>query len=137
MNQLQLFHFRRTICPSQQFPGGRSSFLGGQICFLLRCRVFHTEASENTRDSRVTDNEAQGTMGKRKVRVEATSRPFSPSRLPLRANFHRGRDVWVRGRGHTVFLLRKKQLSQYSDSRKKTVSYAEVRLFPRRKFKKN
>ena len=27
-----------------------------------------------------------------------TSRPFSPSRLPLRAHFHRERDVWVPGR---------------------------------------
>ena len=27
-----------------------------------------------------------------------TSRPFSPSRLPLRAHFHRKRDVWVPGR---------------------------------------
>ena len=26
-----------------------------------------------------------------------TSRPLSPSRLPLRAHFHRERDVWVRG----------------------------------------
>ena len=44
------------------------------------------------RETRVTGDEPQGTMG----RVQ-TSRPLSPSRLPLRAYFHRERDVWVRG----------------------------------------
>ena len=68
------------------------------------CRVFHTEASENARDARLTDDEVHGTMGKRKMIGEATSPPFSPFRLPLRAKFSRGRDVCVRGRGHTVFL---------------------------------
>ena len=38
-------------------------------------------------ETRVTDDEGQGTMGR-----------SSPSRLPLRANVHRERDVWVRGR---------------------------------------
>ena len=38
-------------------------------------------------ETRVTDDEALGTMGR-----------SSPSRLPLRANVHRERDVWVRGR---------------------------------------
>ena len=40
-------------------------------------------------ETRVTDDEGQGTMGR-----------SSPSRLPLRANVHRERDVWVRG-GHS------------------------------------
>ena len=38
------------------------------------------------RETRVTGDEPQGTMG----RVQ-TSRPLSPSRLPLRAHFHRQR----------------------------------------------
>ena len=41
------------------------------------------------RKTRVTGYEAQ--VSKRK------SRPFSPPRYPLRPNFHRERDVWVRG----------------------------------------
>ena len=44
------------------------------------------------RETRVTGDEEQGTMGRRKMRGEATSRPFSPSRLPLRANFPREKD---------------------------------------------
>ena len=40
------------------------------------------------RETRVTGDEPQGTMG----RVQ-TSRPFSPSRLPLRAHFHREREA--------------------------------------------
>ena len=46
---------------------------------------------------RVTGDEAQETMGRRKLTGEAPSRPFSPSRLPLRANLHQDKDVWVRG----------------------------------------
>ena len=34
-------------------------------------------------------------MGRVQTAGEAASRPLSPSRLPLRAHFHRGRDVWV------------------------------------------
>ena len=39
-------------------------------------------------------------MGRVQTAGEAMSRPLSPSRLPLRAHFHRERerDVWVRGR---------------------------------------
>ena len=33
----------------------------------------------------------------------ATSRPLSPSRLPLRAHFRRERDVWVRGRARGMY----------------------------------
>ena len=54
------------------------------------------------RETRVTGNEPQGTMGRVQTAGEATSRPFSPSRLPLRA--HRKRDVWVRGRGWYIIV---------------------------------
>ena len=50
----------------------------------------------NASDMPVTGDEAQGTMGRTKMRGEVTSRPFSHSRLPLRSNFHGERDVWVR-----------------------------------------
>ena len=46
----------------------------------------------------MTGDEAQWTMGRRAKSCEALSRPFPPSRLPLRANFYRERDVSVRGR---------------------------------------
>ena len=51
----------------------------------------------------VTGDEPQGTMGRVQTAGEATSRPLSPSRLPLRAHFHQKRDVWVRGRYDYVF----------------------------------
>ena len=50
------------------------------------------------RETRVTGDEPQGTMGRIKTAGVATSPPLSPSRLPLRTHFHRERDVWVRGR---------------------------------------
>ena len=34
-----------------------------------------------------------------------TSRPFFPCRLPLRANFQREGDVWVRGRTRSIYML--------------------------------
>ena len=37
------------------------------------------------------------------VRLSDAS-PFSPSRLPLCENFHRERDVWVRGRTNGFYL---------------------------------
>ena len=37
-----------------------------------------------------------------KNKICQTSRPLSPSRLPLRAHFHQKRDVWVRGRRRSV-----------------------------------
>ena len=46
----------------------------------------------------MTGHEPQGTMGRVQTEGLATSRPLSPSRLPLRAHFHQKRDVWVRGR---------------------------------------
>ena len=63
---------------------------------LLRRFVFRmAEASAK----RVTGdhNKPQGTMGRVQTAGESTSRPLSPSRLPLRAHFHQKRDVWVRG----------------------------------------
>ena len=49
----------------------------------------------------VTGDETQGTMGRRN-----TSNPFSPSRLPSGASFHRERerekDAWVQGRAGVV-----------------------------------
>ena len=50
----------------------------------------------------MTGDEPQGTMGRVQTAGEATSRPLSPSRLPLRAHFHQKRDVWVRGRQRIV-----------------------------------
>ena len=48
-------------------------------------------------ETRVPGDEPQGTMGRVQTAGEAPSRPLSPSRLPLRAHFHRERNVWVRG----------------------------------------
>ena len=44
-----------------------------------------------------TGDEPQETMGRVQTAGEATSRPLSPSHFPLRAHFHRERDIWVRG----------------------------------------
>ena len=52
---------------------------------------FAQTQARNTSGTRMTSDEAQGTLGRRKMRGEALSHPFSPSRLPLRGNFHRGR----------------------------------------------
>ena len=52
------------------------------------------------RETRVTGDEPQGTMG-----IDgrpSASRLLSPSRLPLRAHFHWERDVWVRGRSALI-----------------------------------
>ena len=49
----------------------------------------------------MTGDEAQWTMGRRKSRGEAPSRPFSPSRLPLRANIHRELKRRLGRRQHT------------------------------------
>ena len=48
------------------------------------------------RETRVTGDEPQGTMGRVQTAGEAC-RPLSPSRLPLRAHFHQKRDVWLGG----------------------------------------
>ena len=49
------------------------------------------------RDTRVTGEEAQGTKERRKMRGEATFRPFSPSRLPLRASRERETSAYEAG----------------------------------------
>ena len=51
-------------------------------------------------------DEPQGTVGRVQTAGEAPSRSLSPSRLPLRAHFHREgeRDVWVRGRSQVIFI---------------------------------
>ena len=65
---------------------------------LLRRFVFRmAEASAK----RVTGDEPQGTMG----RVQTPLSDLSLSRLPLRAQFHQKRDVWVRGRERDVSAL--------------------------------
>ena len=79
----------------------KEEHLPAQTSLLLRHFVFHmAEAS----GKRVTGdhNKPQGTMGRVQTAGEATSRPLSPSRLPLRAHFHQKRDVWVRGRAQTL-----------------------------------
>ena len=53
---------------------------------------FNMVSLRGKRETRVNGNNSQATMG----------RPLSPSRPPLRANFHRERDIWVRGRGSTI-----------------------------------
>ena len=53
-----------------------------------RPEAFRFSHGRGERETRVTGDEPQETMG----RVQ-----LSPSRLPFRAHFHRGRDVWVRG----------------------------------------
>ena len=60
-------------------------------------RFSHGRGERGERETRVTGDEPQGTMGRVQTAGEATSRPLSPSRLPLRAHFHQKRDVWVRG----------------------------------------
>ena len=100
--------------------------------FLNRCRIAYQIHSDNVKDARrqlqpppqalrfshrrgeretrVTGDEPQGTMG----RVQTS---LSPSRLPLRAHFLRERDVWVRGRDNLAcsairndkFILKKRQ----------------------------
>jgi len=45
------------------------------------------------RETRVTGDEPEGTMGRVQTAGEGPSRPLSPSRLPLRAHFHRERET--------------------------------------------
>ena len=90
-----------------------TSFLGETDGGVAKCRLFSQAMAtckflfqegvvQPRPQSRVTGNEPQGTMGRVQTASEATSRPFSPSCLPLRA--HRKRDVWVRGRGWYVIV---------------------------------
>ena len=64
-----------------------------EACLLLRRFVFRTLVEDKgERETRVTGNEAQGTI--RKGRREA-SRLFNLSSLQLRANLHQESDVWA------------------------------------------
>ena len=75
-------------------------FQEGAVQPRLQALLFSHGRGE--RETRVTGDEPQGIMGRVQTAGEATSRPLSPSRLPLRA--HRKRDVWVRGRGWYVIV---------------------------------
>ena len=84
--------------------------MGRPITFFMVCYLPSPQALRIShrveRETRVTGKEEQSTMGRKKKRREAPFRPFSPSHLPLRANFYPERDVLVRGR--TVAELRGK-----------------------------
>ena len=85
----------RSILFVSVFQGSLPVIVLFRASLLLRRFVFRmAEASAK----RVTGDEPQGTMGRVQTAGEATSRPLSPSRLPLRPHFHQKRDVWVRGR---------------------------------------
>lgn len=60
---------------------------------------------------RVTGDETQGTMGRRKRGSEA----FVPSRLPSRANLYQQRDVWERGT-QSGYLHRAEDVNTHSAS---------------------
>ena len=57
-------------------------------------------ANDRRRRAQMPGDEAQGTTERKKK-----TRPFSPSRFPLRATLHRERDVWERGRQRKVPIL--------------------------------
>ena len=72
-------------------------WISNEQCCLFRSPQTLCFSHWGERITRVTADEAQGTMERRKKGGEAPPRSFSPSRLSLRANFHRGRGLWVRG----------------------------------------
>ena len=103
------FFLKWTQCFSREFRGSRSIYdfptYSTRCCLLLRLFLFRSEANAKAKrewhaqDTRMTSDEAQGALGRRKMRGEALPRPHSPSRLPLRGNFHKGRrrlGVWGR-----------------------------------------
>ena len=57
------------------------------------------------RETRVTGDEPQGTMGRVQRAGETTSRSLSPSRLPLRAHFHRERERRLGARQVSTILF--------------------------------
>ena len=73
-----------------------------KLLLLLRRFVFRMVWESGPRETRVTGGDAQGTKGRVKKGGVAPSRLFSPSRLLLRPNFHRERDVWLGGRQRIV-----------------------------------
>ena len=66
-------------------------------------------------ETRVTGDKAQRTMGRLKKGGEAR---FSFSRLPLRANSYRERDVWVQGSSWELSTV-------FSQEHLKTITYAK------------
>ena len=70
--------------------------LGRPITFFMVCYLPSPQAlrisHRGERETRVTGNEAQWTMGRTKKTRESPFRPFSPSHLPLRANFYPERE---------------------------------------------
>ena len=68
------------------------------------------------RETRVTGDDPQGTMGR------------VPSHLPLRAHFHRKRDVWVRGRENSIFF------ADWLDCERVTLALSFVRALWRVQF---
>ena len=65
----------------------------------------------------MTGDEAQAIMGRRKMRVENASCSFSPSRLPLRANFIERETAGYEtesGRFRFAFLFEKSTKVSYS-----------------------
>ena len=61
-------------------------------------QVLRFSHRRSERETRVTGDKPQGTMGRVQTAGEAPSHPLFPSRLPLRAHFHREGEVWVQGR---------------------------------------
>ena len=64
---------------------------GACVDVLPRCFRVHAH-DRGECETRVTGDEPQGTMGRVQTAGEAPFRPLSPSRLPLRAHFHRERE---------------------------------------------
>ena len=72
-------------------------WISHEHCSLLRPAQSLCFLHWGENKTRVTSDEAQGTMERRKKGGEALPLSFSPFRLPLSANFHRGRGLWVQG----------------------------------------
>ena len=100
-------YFSRRACEKRRC--GFYSFTGN--CKIYKFHDFSSESSailttwsqpppqalrvshgRGERETRVTGDEPQGTMGRVQTAGEAPSRPLSPSRLPMRAHFHRERE---------------------------------------------
>ena len=72
-------------------------------CYQPPPQALRFSHGRGERETRVTGDEPQGTMGRVQTAVEAS---LCPSRLPLRAHFHQKRDVWVRG-SHNLICCKK------------------------------
>ena len=67
----------------------------GRLRIRLPPQALRFSRRRGERETQVTGYEPQGTMGRVQTAGEARLARLSPSRLPLRAHFHRERDVWV------------------------------------------